>query len=151
MAGIRELIVMSANINKYKFIIHNLFFFIAILFLHVVNDYMYVRSGQDHSSIWYSKWVNIPLWAIVPLGFYYLNYRLSRDMEKPNKFIVPIVISIVLSLLWLFIGITVIINMHFLFGGSIWGHNKPLQWMRDSGDFLRRCLFDSLQITINAH
>ena len=112
------LVVMSINMNKYKFTIHNLLFSIAILLLHIGNDYMYVRSGQDHASIWYSKWVNIPLWAIVPLGFFYINYRLWKDMKEANKFIVPIAISVVLSLLWLFIGITLIINMHFFFGGS---------------------------------
>lgn len=86
----------------------------------VIVDYLFVRSGQNHESIWYSSWANIVAYAFAPIGFYWANAKLFLNERKPWCHIYSAALAISLSAIWFFfIAIAVIINFHFAFGGRL--------------------------------
>lgn len=86
----------------------------------VIVDYLFIRSGQNHESVWYSSWANIPAYAFAPIGFYWANLQLFLNEPKPWRHIYPAALAISLSGIWFFlIAIAVIINFHLAFGGRL--------------------------------
>jgi hypothetical protein len=85
----------------------------------VVIDYFFVRSGQNHESIWYSPWLNLPAYGVAPVGFYFSTLAFFRKHSSPWRYIYPAFASGALTVLWFFLAITVIVNFHFSFGGRL--------------------------------
>jgi hypothetical protein len=85
----------------------------------VVIDYFFVRSGQNPDSIWHSPWLNLAAYGIAPFGFYFSTLALFRRSNIPWRYIYPAFASGALTVLWLFMAITVVVNFHFSFGGRL--------------------------------
>ena len=85
----------------------------------VAIDYFFVRSGQDHQSIWYSAWLGIPAYAIAPIGFYLATLKHFRQKQTPWRYIYPAMASGALSVFWFFLAIMVVVNLHLAFGGHL--------------------------------
>ena len=103
-----------------RIFLKNILVIVIALVPPIVVDYLYVRSGQDHGSIWSSSWVGIPSFALAPLGFYWANFSLFCNSAKPWRYLYLVAIAISLSVIWyLVIAIAVILNLHLVFGGHL--------------------------------
>jgi hypothetical protein len=83
----------------------------------VIITYFFVRSGQDPQSIWCSAWLNIPAYAIAPIGIYLLTLKHLRQKQTPWRYIYPAMAAGALSVFWFFLAITIVVYFHFAFGG----------------------------------
>jgi integral membrane sensor domain MASE1 len=102
-----------------KIVIQNIVVALVGLFALLFIDYMFVKSGQDHSSIWYSSWVNYLAFAIVPVGFYVVNYFALSHKAAITKYSLSLVISGLLTGIWFLVAFTVVGNFHLYMGGTL--------------------------------
>src|SRR5688572_26026058 len=85
-----------------------------------VIDYFFVKSGQDHSSIWWSPWINYPALSLAPLGFFWANWAPVRNSKVAllqgaavwHRALLVAVLAIALSVVWFyFVAFPVVANL----------------------------------------
>ncbi|MCU7960405.1 MAG: hypothetical protein KZQ58_10495 [gamma proteobacterium symbiont of Bathyaustriella thionipta] len=82
-------------------------------------EFMFVRSGQNHSSIWSSGWLVYTLFAIVPATLYFIFLPAFKHKSAAGQYLLPLVISALLTSLWLLIALPIVINFHLYIGGTL--------------------------------
>ncbi len=102
-----------------KIVIQNIVIALLGLFALLFIDYMFVKSGQDHNSIWYSSWVNYLALAIVPVGFYVVNYFALSHKTAIAKYTLSFVISGLFTGIWFLVAFTIVANFHLYMGGTL--------------------------------
>jgi hypothetical protein len=82
-------------------------------------DYLFVQSGQDQNSVWYSSWLAFPVYGLAPLGFYWACFAPFQGRPNPWRYLYPAMVAIPLSGVWFMVAISIVVNFHFALGGSI--------------------------------
>ncbi len=89
------------------------------LVIWIAVDYMFVKSGQDLESIWYSSWINVAVFLVAPTGFYILNYNALSEQSVIVRHILSLLISCALAGLWFLVAFFIVANFHLSIGGSL--------------------------------
>jgi len=90
------------------------------LFPLAIIDYLYVRSGQNNNSIWWSPWVNWPAILLVPIGFFWANWPAISKAPLPlsGRIALNVVFAVVIAVVWFFVMVpTILLPFHIGFGG----------------------------------
>lgn len=81
-------------------------------------DYLYVRSGQNPNSIWFSAWLNVPALLVAPVGFFWANKQLWGTAPRPKQIFAVAVLALCASGAWfLLLAWWVVANFHIAIGG----------------------------------
>ena len=106
--------------------LRNMAVVVAALIPLAVIDYFYVKSGQDPSSFWGSRWLNWPALMVAPAGFFWANWPAIASAERlahitpEGRIGITALLALLAAVMWFFVvAFTVIGNLHISLGGTL--------------------------------
>ena len=101
------------------YVLRNLAVAAVPLAIWLGGDYLYVRSGRSQDRLWTEPFVGVLVLGLVPLGFWYVNRRLFGGRSFPVAFGLTAGLVALLSVVWFFIALNIVISFHLAIGGSL--------------------------------
>ena len=79
--------------------------------------YIDVKTGQKQDIVMKIGYGLLMFFA--PIGFYFVSYRFFKDRVSVARIILTLIITVGLTVVWLFIMLTIVVNFTFAIGGHI--------------------------------
>lgn len=102
-----------------KQLLFNCIVFAGSIVPFCITDYFFVRSGQNHESIWFSNWLGFVLYSIPAIGFFVVNWQRAQLFTGRLRWIYSIGMTAIIGFLWLRLLPWIILPFHIQIGGKL--------------------------------